>query len=118
MAAYVLQNGGFLFGLIGAVSLIAATALNKWSIRDRQGDVLAGVYIHNGLWEGCETTSSGFTECHPNYGILGFSGRTRRSHAFVCKAPPVTDSLHSYFDCLSVSRSLSHFFLNEEVRIC
>lgn len=108
MAPSVLQNGGFLFGLIGAVSLIAATALNKWSIRDRQGDVLAGVYIHSGLWEDCETTASGFTECRPNYGILGFSGRTRRSHAFVCKAPPVTDSLHSYFDCLNVSRSLSH----------
>ncbi|XP_068197770.1 claudin-18 [Antennarius striatus] len=74
MAPPVLQNGGFILGLIGAASLIAATAMNKWSVKDRQGDVVTSVYTYKGLWQDCETASSGFTECRPLYGLLGFSG--------------------------------------------
>ncbi|XP_044076289.1 claudin-18 [Siniperca chuatsi] len=74
MAPSVLQNGGFILGLIGAAALIAATAMNKWSVKDRQGDVVTSVYTYKGLWQDCETASSGFTECRPLYGILGFSG--------------------------------------------
>ncbi|XP_076601818.1 claudin-18 [Chaetodon auriga] len=74
MAPSVLQNGGFVLGLIGAVALIAATAMNRWSVKDRQGDVVTSVYTYRGLWQDCETASSGFTECRPLYGVLGFSG--------------------------------------------
>lgn len=74
MAPGVLQNGGFVLGLIGAAALIAATAMNKWSVKDRQGDVVTSVYTYKGLWQDCETTSSGLTECRPMYGLLGFSG--------------------------------------------
>ncbi|XP_073347569.1 claudin-18 [Pagrus major] len=74
MAPSVLQNGGFILGLIGAAALIAATAMNKWSVKDRQGDVVTSVYTYKGLWQDCETASSGFTECRPLYGLLGFSG--------------------------------------------
>uniref|UniRef100_A0A673AQ50 Claudin n=1 Tax=Sphaeramia orbicularis TaxID=375764 RepID=A0A673AQ50_9TELE len=74
MAPGVLQNGGFILGLIGAIALIAATAMNKWSVKDRQGDVVTSVYTYKGLWQDCETASSGFTECRPLYGLLGFSG--------------------------------------------
>lgn len=77
MAPSVLQNGGFILGLIGAAALVAATAMNKWSVKDRQGDVVTSVYTYKGLWQDCETTSSGLTECRPLYGILGFSGRTK-----------------------------------------
>ncbi|XP_070775251.1 claudin-18 [Enoplosus armatus] len=74
MAPSVLQNGGFILGLAGAAALIAATAMNKWSVKDRQGDVVTSVYTYKGLWQDCETASSGFTECRPLYGLLGFSG--------------------------------------------
>ncbi|XP_074506846.1 claudin-18 [Sebastes fasciatus] len=74
MAPSVLQNGGFILGLVGAAALIAATAMNKWSVKDRQGDVVTSVYTYKGLWQDCETASSGFTECRPLYGLLGFSG--------------------------------------------
>ncbi|XP_040000083.1 claudin-18 isoform X2 [Xiphias gladius] len=74
MAPSVLQNGGFILGLIGAAALIAATAMNNWSVKDRQGEVVTSVYTYKGLWQDCETASSGFTECRPLYGILGFSG--------------------------------------------
>ncbi|XP_029380592.1 claudin-18 [Echeneis naucrates] len=74
MAPLVLQNGGFILGLIGAAAIIAATAMNKWSVKDRQGDVVTSVYTYKGLWQDCETASSGFTECRPLYGILGFTG--------------------------------------------
>uniref|UniRef100_A0A3B4ZK02 Claudin n=1 Tax=Stegastes partitus TaxID=144197 RepID=A0A3B4ZK02_9TELE len=74
MAPGILQNGGFVLGLIGAAALIAATAMNKWSVKDRQGDVVTSVYTYKGLWQDCETTSSGFTECRPMYGLLGYSG--------------------------------------------
>lgn len=80
MAPSVLQNGGFVLGLIGAAALLAATAMNKWSVKDRQGDVVTSVYTYKGLWQDCETASSGFTECRPLYGLLGFSGRTRLSY--------------------------------------
>ncbi|KAI4810246.1 hypothetical protein KUCAC02_019086 [Chaenocephalus aceratus] len=74
MAPSVLQNGGFILGLVGAAALIAATAMNNWSVKDRQGDVVTSVYTYKGLWKDCETTSSGLTECRPLYGLLGFSG--------------------------------------------
>ncbi|XP_075875915.1 claudin-18 [Nelusetta ayraudi] len=74
MAPSILQNAGLLLGVIGAASLITATALNKWSLRDRQDDLLEDVYVHSGLWEDCWTTSSGLTQCHHNYGILGDAG--------------------------------------------
>ncbi|XP_034469647.1 claudin-18 [Hippoglossus hippoglossus] len=74
MAPSVLQNGGFVLGLIGAAALIAATAMNKWSVKDRQGEVVTSLYTYKGLWQDCETASSGLTECRPLYGLLGFSG--------------------------------------------
>ncbi|KAM6920332.1 claudin-18 [Lycodopsis pacificus] len=74
MAPSVLQNGGFILGLVGAAALIAATTMNNWSTQDRQGDVVTSVYTYKGLWKNCETASSGFTECRPLYGLLGFSG--------------------------------------------
>ncbi|KAM3865986.1 claudin-18 [Diretmus argenteus] len=74
MAPSVLQNGGFILGVIGAAALIAAIAMNKWSVKDRQGDVVTSVYTYKGLWQDCETASSGFTECRPLYGLLGFAG--------------------------------------------
>ncbi|KAM8849592.1 claudin-18 [Spinachia spinachia] len=74
MAPSVLQNGGFVLGLVGAAALIAATVMNQWSVKDRQGDVVTSVYTYKGLWRDCETASSGFTECRPLYGLLGFSG--------------------------------------------
>ncbi|KAM8727363.1 claudin-18 [Acanthopagrus schlegelii] len=74
MAPSVLQNGGFVLGLIGAAALIAATAMNKWSVKDRQGDVVTSIYTYKGLWQDCETTTAGLTECRPLYGLLGFSG--------------------------------------------
>lgn len=90
MAPSVLQNGGFILGLIGASALIAATVMNKWSVKDRQGDVVTSVYTYKGLWQDCETTSSGFTECRPLYGLLGFSGRTRLT-SLNLKSLSVTD---------------------------
>ncbi|KAG7227165.1 hypothetical protein INR49_013964 [Caranx melampygus] len=48
--------------------------MNKWSVKDRQGDVVTSVYTYKGLWRDCETASSGYTECRPLYGLLGFSG--------------------------------------------
>ena len=80
MAPSVLQNGGFVLGLIGAAALIAATAMNKWSVKDRQGDVVTSIYTYKGLWQDCETTTAGLTECRPLYGLLGFSGRTKLSY--------------------------------------
>lgn len=83
MAPSVLQNSGFILGLMGAAALIAATAINKWSVKDRQGEVITSVYTYKGLWQDCETTSSGLTECRPLYGILGFSGGTHLSYGFM-----------------------------------
>ncbi|XP_026231062.1 claudin-18 [Anabas testudineus] len=74
MAPSILQNGGFVLGLIGAAALIAATAMNNWSVKDRQGEVVTSVYTYKGLWQDCETTSSGFNECRPLYGLLGYTG--------------------------------------------
>ncbi|KAL3988259.1 growth factor receptor-binding protein 2 [Sarotherodon galilaeus] len=74
MAPSVLQNGGFILGLIGATALIAATAMNNWSVKDRQEQVVTSVYTYKGLWQDCETTSAGLTECRPLYGLLGYSG--------------------------------------------
>ncbi|TNN69853.1 Claudin-18 [Liparis tanakae] len=74
MAPAVLQNGGFVLGLVGAAAIIAATVMNRWSVKDRQGDVVTSMYNYKGLWRDCETASSGLTECRPLYGLLGFSG--------------------------------------------
>ncbi|KAK7945340.1 hypothetical protein WMY93_001068 [Mugilogobius chulae] len=49
-------------------------AMSKWSVKDRQGDLLTSVYTYKGLWQDCETTTAGMTECRPLYGLLGFSG--------------------------------------------
>ena len=83
MAPSVLQTGGFILGVVGAAALIAATAMNNWSVKDRQGDVVTSVYTYKGLWRDCETTSSGLTECRPLYGLLGFSGTRGGSGARV-----------------------------------
>ncbi|XP_056149654.1 claudin-18 [Lampris incognitus] len=74
MGSSVLQNAGFVLGIIGAAALIAATTMNNWSIKDRQQDVVTSIYTYKGLWRDCETESSGFTECRPFYGLLGFAG--------------------------------------------
>ncbi|XP_038820426.1 claudin-18 [Salvelinus namaycush] len=72
--ATALQTGGFVLGLLGAAAIIAATGMNNWSVKDRQGDVVTSVYTYKGLWQNCEVGTSGFTECRPLYGLLGFSG--------------------------------------------
>uniref|UniRef100_A0A4W5NRL5 Claudin n=1 Tax=Hucho hucho TaxID=62062 RepID=A0A4W5NRL5_9TELE len=69
-----LQMGGFVLGLIGPAAIIAATAMNNWSVKDRQGDVVTSVYTYKGLWQNCETGSSGFTECRPLYNVCGLPG--------------------------------------------
>ncbi|XP_021445562.1 claudin-18 [Oncorhynchus mykiss] len=72
--ATALQTGGFVLGLLGGAAIIAATGMNNWSVKDRQGDVVTSVYTYKGLWQNCEVGTSGFTECRPLYGLLGFSG--------------------------------------------
>lgn len=74
MASTILQTGAFVLGIIGVLGLIAATAMNNWSSQDRQGNVVTSVYIYKGLWRNCEVSTSGFTECRPFYGLLGYSG--------------------------------------------
>lgn len=78
MANSGLQIGGFLLGLIGVAAVIAATVMNNWSTQDRQGDVVTAVYTYKGLWQDCEVSTSGFTECRPLYGLLGYSGGLKR----------------------------------------
>lgn len=95
MAPSVLQNGGFILGLIGAAALIAATAMNNWSVKDRQEQVVTSVYTYKGLWQDCETTSAGLTECRPLYGLLGYSGMARLSQALIFTSYLVTDCLLS-----------------------
>lgn len=75
MASSGLQTGGFVLGLVGAAATIGATVMDNWSTKDRQGDVVTSVYTYKGLWRDCEITTSGFTECRPLYGLLGYSGR-------------------------------------------
>ena len=82
MAPTALQTGGFILGLLGAAAIIAATGMNNWSAKDRQGDVVTSVYTYKGLWQDCETTSAGMTECRPLYGLLGFSGKETGSILF------------------------------------
>lgn len=53
MGPSVLQNDSFILGLNGAAALIAATAMNKWSVKDRQGDVGMSVCTYKGLWQDC-----------------------------------------------------------------
>ncbi|XP_030630595.1 claudin-18 [Chanos chanos] len=74
MASTVLQTFGFVLGLIGVAALIAGTAMNNWSTKDRQGDVVTSVYTYKGLWMNCEVSTAGFTECRPLYGLLGYAG--------------------------------------------
>ncbi|KAF5890937.1 claudin-18-like, partial [Clarias magur] len=83
MATSGLQIGGFLLGLIGVAAVIAATAMNNWSTQDRQGDVVTAVYTYKGLWQDCEVSTSGFTECRPLYGLLGYSGQFQAVRAMM-----------------------------------
>ncbi|KAI5623698.1 claudin-18 [Silurus asotus] len=83
MATTGLQIGGFLLGLIGVAAIIAATAMNNWSTQDRQGDVVTAVYTYKGLWQDCEVSTSGFTECRPLYGLLGYSGQFQAVRAMM-----------------------------------
>ncbi|XP_066497255.1 claudin-18 [Hoplias malabaricus] len=83
MANTILQNAGFVLGLIGTAAIIAATAMNNWSTTDRQGDVVTTVYTYKGLWQDCEVASSGFTECRPMYGLLGYSGQFQAVRALM-----------------------------------
>lgn len=79
MAPSVLQNGGFILGLIGTAALVAATTTNKWSVDGRQGDLARSLYSYRGLWQECQTAASGFTECCPLHLTQGFSGKTKGS---------------------------------------
>ncbi|XP_072547319.1 claudin-18 [Salminus brasiliensis] len=83
MANTILQTGGFVIGLIGVAAVIAATVINNWSTKDRQGDVVTSVYTYKGLWQDCEVSTSGFTECRPLYGILGYSGQFQAVRALM-----------------------------------
>ncbi|XP_060754210.1 claudin-18 [Neoarius graeffei] len=83
MATSGLQVGGFVLGLIGVAAVIAATAMNNWSTQDRQGDVVTAVYTYKGLWQDCEVSTSGFTECRPLYGLLGYSGQFQAVRAMM-----------------------------------
>ncbi|XP_062873102.1 claudin-18 [Trichomycterus rosablanca] len=83
MATSGLQTGGFVLGLVGLAATIAATVMNNWSTKDRQGDVVTSVYTYKGLWKDCEVTTSGFTECRPLYGLLGYSGQFQAVRALM-----------------------------------
>ncbi|TSQ69525.1 Claudin-18 [Bagarius yarrelli] len=83
MAISGLQVGGFLLGLVGVAAVIAATTMNNWSTQDRQGDVVTAVYTYKGLWQDCEVSTSGFTECRPLYGLLGYSGQFQAVRAMM-----------------------------------
>ncbi|KAG9264747.1 claudin-18-like [Astyanax mexicanus] len=83
MANTILQTAGFVLGLIGVAAVIAATVMNNWSTKDRQGDVVTSVYTYKGLWQDCEVSTSGFTECRPLYGILGYSGQFQAVRALM-----------------------------------
>ncbi|XP_017561785.1 claudin-18 [Pygocentrus nattereri] len=83
MANTMLQTAGFVLGLIGVAAVIAATVMNNWSTKDRQGDVVTSVYTYKGLWQDCEVSTSGFTECRPMYGILGYSGQFQAVRAMM-----------------------------------
>ncbi|XP_076832372.1 claudin-18 isoform X2 [Brachyhypopomus gauderio] len=83
MAGNMLQNGGFVLGLLGVAAIIAATVMNNWSTKDRQGDVVTSVYTYKGLWQDCEVSTSGFTECRPLYGLLGYSGQFQAVRAMM-----------------------------------
>ncbi|NP_001316217.1 claudin 18 [Ictalurus punctatus] len=83
MATSGLQIGGFLLGVIGVAAVIAATAMNNWSTQDRQGDVVTAVYTYKGLWQDCEVSTSGFTECRPLYGLLGYSAQFQAVRAMM-----------------------------------
>ncbi|XP_026882749.2 claudin-18 [Electrophorus electricus] len=83
MAISMLQNGGFVLGLNGLAAVIAATVMNNWSTKDRQGDVVTSVYTYKGLWQDCEVSTSGFTECRPLYGLLGYTGQFQAVRALM-----------------------------------
>ncbi|KAG2463270.1 CLD18 protein, partial [Polypterus senegalus] len=68
------QIAGFFVSFLGAVAIIAATVMNSWSTQDLENDPVAAVYNTKGLWQTCETGSSGYTECRPYMTILGLPG--------------------------------------------
>lgn len=74
MAFTMLQNGGFVSGLIGMALVFAATVMDNWCVKDRQGDMITSIYTYKGLWRNCEVSNAGFTECRPLYGLIGYSG--------------------------------------------
>ncbi|XP_028831560.1 claudin-18 [Denticeps clupeoides] len=83
MSSTILQTSGFVLALVGVAAIIAATSMNNWSSKDRQGDVVTSVYSYKGLWQNCEVSTSGFTECRPLYGLLGYAGNFQAVRALM-----------------------------------
>lgn len=67
-----------MLGLIGMALVFAATVMDNWCVKDRQGDMITSINTYKGLWRNCEVSNAGFTECRPLYGLIGFSGRSTR----------------------------------------
>lgn len=82
----MLQNGGFVLGLIGMALVFAATVMDNWCVKDRQGDMITSIYTYKGLWKNCEVSNAGFTECRPLYGVIGYSGHFQTVRALMVVA--------------------------------
>ncbi|XP_051985327.1 claudin-18-like [Xyrauchen texanus] len=83
MIVPVLQNGGFVSGLIGMAGVFAATFMENWCAKDWQGDMVNSVYTYRGLWHNCEVSTTGFTECRPLSDLLGYSGLLKAVRALM-----------------------------------
>ncbi|XP_055058305.2 claudin-18 [Misgurnus anguillicaudatus] len=86
MASTMLQYGGFSSGLIGLALVFAATVMDNWCVKDRQGDMITSVYTYKGLWRNCEVSNAAFTECRPLHGLAGYSGHFQTVRALMIMA--------------------------------
>ncbi|XP_028681539.2 claudin-18 isoform X3 [Erpetoichthys calabaricus] len=77
------QIAGFFVSFLGAVAITAATVMNSWSTQDLENDPVAAVYNAKGLWQTCETGSSGYTECRPYMTILGLPALVQACRALM-----------------------------------
>ncbi|XP_020347639.1 claudin-18 [Oncorhynchus kisutch] len=71
MGTSVIQQIGFILGVLGQFFVSAATAMDMWGLQDRSFSVITSVYTYSGLWKSCVENSSGMTQCRPYFTILG-----------------------------------------------
>ncbi|XP_064859250.1 claudin-18-like isoform X2 [Oncorhynchus nerka] len=74
MGTSVIQQIGFILGVLGQFFISAATAMDMWGLQDRSFSVITSVYTYSGLWKSCVENSSGMTQCRPYFTILGLPG--------------------------------------------